>query len=185
MARSLFNAHMNSISFRDDILPLKNQLYRLALRITLDSAEAEDIVQETMIKVWGKRDSWDEIDNIEAFCFTICRNLSLDSVKNRRSQNQSLDESPVEKPDETFNPSEEAIEKDQVILVRHIIDQLPEKQRSCIQLRDFEGKSYKDIAQILEISEEQVKVNIFRARQTVKQRFAAIDNFAAQSSPAH
>ena len=61
------------IDFRNDILPLKNQLYRFALRITLDSAEAEDVVQETLIKVWNKRDTWDEIDNIEAFCFTVCR----------------------------------------------------------------------------------------------------------------
>ena len=52
------------ISFQNDILPLKNQLYRLALRITLDSAEAEDIVQETLIKVWDRRESWTSIDNI-------------------------------------------------------------------------------------------------------------------------
>jgi len=45
------------LNFRTDILPLKNQLYRLALRITLNTAEAEDIVQETLIKVWNKRDS--------------------------------------------------------------------------------------------------------------------------------
>ena len=82
------------IDFRTDILPLKNQLYRLALRITLDSAEAEDVVQETLIKVWNKRDTWEEIDNIEAFCFTVCRNLALDSVKNKRSQTESLDDKP-------------------------------------------------------------------------------------------
>ena len=156
------------IDFRTDILPLKNQLYRLALRITLDSAEAEDVVQETLIKV-------EEIDNIEAFCFTVCRNLALDSVKNKRSQTESLDDKPVEKPDNTFNPSDKAIEKDQLTIVRNIVDSLPEKQRECIQLRDFEGKAYKDIAIVLGMTEEQVKVNIFRARQAVKQRFAAID----------
>jgi RNA polymerase sigma-70 factor (ECF subfamily) len=53
---------------------------------------------------------------------------------------------------------------------------LPEKQRSCMQLRDMEGKSYKDIAAILGITEEQVKVNIFRARQTIKERFQKIEN---------
>ena len=52
---------MKIISFRDDILPLKNMLFRVALRITLDKAEAEDIVQETMIKVWNRRDTWSEI----------------------------------------------------------------------------------------------------------------------------
>lgn len=48
---------MKSVSFRNDILPLKEKLYRLALRITLNPAEAEDVVQETMIKVWNRRDN--------------------------------------------------------------------------------------------------------------------------------
>ena len=55
---------MKKISFRNDVLPLKNQLYRLALRITLNSAEAEDIVQETLIKVWNNRETWEEIESI-------------------------------------------------------------------------------------------------------------------------
>ena len=50
---------MQKIDFRKDILPLKDKLFRLALRITFDRAEAEDIVQETMILVWNKRDEWD------------------------------------------------------------------------------------------------------------------------------
>lgn len=58
-----------------------------------------------------------------------------------------------------------------------MIDELPEKQRSCIQLRDIEGKAYKDIALILGITEEQVKINIFRARQTIKQRFQQFDKY--------
>ncbi|MBQ2168023.1 MAG: RNA polymerase subunit sigma-70, partial [Prevotella sp.] len=53
---------MKNISFRNDVLPLKNTLYRLALRITLDSADAEDIVQETLIKVWNRRAQWEEIE---------------------------------------------------------------------------------------------------------------------------
>lgn len=73
---------MKNISFRNDVLPLKNELYRLALRITLNSAEAEDIVQDTLIKVWNKRDDWQNIDSIEAFSLTICRNISLDRLKN-------------------------------------------------------------------------------------------------------
>ena len=63
------------------------------------------------------------------------------------------------------------------MLIRRLINTLPEKQRSVMQLRDFEGKSYKEIAEILAISEEQVKVNIFRARQTIKQRFLETENY--------
>lgn len=165
------------LNFRTDILPLKNQLYRLALRITLNTAEAEDIVQETLIKVWNKRDTWDQIDNIEAFCFTVCRNLSLDSIKRHDNQNKTLDDKGGDQIDLSNDPSRKTIVNDQMNMVRQIVDSLPEKQRSCIQLRDFEGKTYKDIALVLGISEEQVKVNIFRGRQTIKQRFEKLDNF--------
>ncbi|MCH3981820.1 MAG: RNA polymerase sigma factor [Prevotella sp.] len=168
---------MKKISFRNDVLPLKNQLYRLALRITLDSTDAEDIVQETLIKVWDKRESWESIESIEAFSLTICRNLALDHIKRQDHQNDSLDDSTDNKPDQSSNPDEQMIQRDRINLVKRLVDQLPEKQRSCMQLRDFEGKSYKEIAQVLGITEEQVKVNIFRARQTVKNRFKEYDNY--------
>lgn len=168
---------MKKISFRNDVLPLKNALYRLALRITLNNAEAEDIVQDTLIRIWNKRDQWDEIDSIEAFSMTICRNLSLDHIKKAESQNDSLNETSIEKPDASSNPYEQMLQKDRIELIHRLIDTLPEKQRSCMQLRDFEGKSYKEIAEILDITEEQVKVNIFRARQHIKQRFKEFDNY--------
>ena len=169
---------MKKISFRNDVLPLKNELFRLALRITLNRTEAEDVVQETMIKVWNKRDHWDEIESIEAFCLTICRNISLDKMKKAENQNQSLQEE-HDAPDLSYtsNPEEQAMQRDRIQLIRRLIDHLPEKQRSCMQLRDFEGKSYKEIAQVLGISEEQVKVNIFRARQTIKQKFIETEDY--------
>ena len=55
---------MQEISFRNDILPLKDKLFRLALRITFDRAEAEDVVQETLIRVWNKRDEWTKFGSI-------------------------------------------------------------------------------------------------------------------------
>ncbi len=170
---------MKKISFRNDILPLKNELYRLALRITLNPAEAEDIVQETMIKVWNKREQWNDIESIEAFCLTICRNISLDKMRKMENQNQSLEESEHDAPDQSYasNPEEQAMQQDKLTLIRRLINALPEKQRSAMQLRDFEGKSYKEIAQIMDISEEQVKINIFRARQTIRQKFLETEEY--------
>ena len=72
---------MKEISFQNDVLPLKNKLFRLALRITLNREEAEDVVQDTLIKVWNARDRWLELDSIEAYSLTIARNLSLDRIK--------------------------------------------------------------------------------------------------------
>jgi RNA polymerase sigma-70 factor (ECF subfamily) len=169
---------MKKIKFRADILPLKNELYRLALRITLNPAEAEDVVQETMIKVWNRRDKWDEIESIDAFCLTICRNIALDKMRKMENQNTSLEDG-HDAPDSSYasNPEEQAMQQDRIQLVRRLINNLPEKQRSVMQLRDFEGKSYKEIAQIMAISEEQVKINIFRARQTIRQKFEQTENY--------
>ncbi len=168
---------MKNISFRNDVLPLKDALYRLALRITLSHEEAEDIVQDTLIKVWDKRESWNEIESIGAFSITICRNLALDRIKKHDNLNDSLEERQTESPDTSSTPFEDTLQQDRIELVRNLVNALPEKQRSCMQLRDFEGKPYKEIANILGISEEQVKVNIFRARQTVKERFQKFDNY--------
>ena len=169
---------MKTISFQTDILPLKNELFRLALRITQNRFEAEDVVQETMLKVWKGRSEWDKIDNIEAYCLTACRNLSLDKMRHMDNQVQNIEQE-SEPADQSYsaNPEEQAVHHDRLQLVRQLISQLPEKQRTCMQLRDVEGKSYRDIATISGISEEQVKVNIFRARQTIRERFQQAENF--------
>lgn len=156
---------------------MKNNLYRLALRITCNNAEAEDVVQDTLIKVWNRRERWDEIESMEAFCMTICRNLALDKIKKMGNQHDSLDDNQQDRPSALNNPYEEMNQKDRIQLVRRIVDELPEKQRTCIQLRDFEGKSYKEVAEIMLISEDQVKINIFRGRQTIKQRFKELDDY--------
>ena len=170
---------MDKISFRNDILPLKNKLFRLALRITLNNADAEDIVQETLIKVWKKRESWNEIESIEAFCYSICRNLALDRTRRADKFSESLDETQNMAVDTSYssNPEEQVQQSDRIKLVKELIDHLPEKQRSVIQLRDFEGKSYKEIADIMQMTDEQVKVTLFRARQTIKKKFLATEDY--------
>ena len=167
---------MKELSFRTDVLPLKDELFRLALRITLNRADAEDVVQETMLRVWKRREQWDELESIEAFCLTICRNQALDKMKRADNMNATLEEG-HDKADRSYasNPEEQAVQRDRVAMVRALIAQLPEKQRTCMQLRDMEGKAYKEIAQVLGSTEQQVKVNIFRARQTVKERFKQMD----------
>jgi RNA polymerase sigma-70 factor (ECF subfamily) len=168
---------MKNVSFRHDVLPLKDMLYRLALRITLKHEEAEDIVQDTLIKVWSKRDDWETIASIEAYSLSICRNLALDRLRKRENQHESLDTHLFDTPDQGSTPYEQMLQKDRLQLVKQMVDNLPEKQRSCMQLRDFEGKTYKEIAQILSISEDQVKVNIFRARQAIKQKYQQIEGY--------
>ena len=167
---------MQEISFRDDILPLKDKLFRLALRITFDRAEAEDVVQDTMIRVWNKREEWTQFGSIEAYCLTVARNLAIDRSQKKEAQNVELTPE-MEEESEASGPYDQLINNERMSIIHRLINELPEKQRLIMQLRDIEGESYKEIAKILNLTEEQVKVNLFRARQKVKQRYLEIDEY--------
>ena len=167
---------MQEISFRDDILPLKDKLFRLALRITFDRAEAEDVVQDTMIRVWNKRDEWTQFGSIEAYCLTVAKNLAIDRSQKKEAQNVELTPE-MEEESEISGPYDQLVNNERMSIIHRLINELPEKQRLIMQLRDIEGESYKEIAKILNLTEEQVKVNLFRARQKVKQRYLEIDEY--------
>lgn len=157
-------------------MPLKDKLFRLALRITFDRAEAEDVVQDTMIRVWNKREEWTQFGSIEAYCLTVAKNLAIDRSQKKEAQNVELAPE-MEEESEASGPYDQLINKERMSIIHRLINELPEKQRLIMQLRDIEGESYKEIAKILNLTEEQVKVNLFRARQKVKQRYLEIDEY--------
>lgn len=167
---------MQEISFRNDILPLKDKLFRVALRITFDRAEAEDVVQDTMIRVWNKRDEWSQLESIEAYCLTVCRNLAIDRSQKMEAQNVTLTPE-YEQTAAASGPYDQLVNEERLSLIHKLISELPEKQRVIMQLRDIEGESYKEISNVLQLTEEQVKVNLFRARQKIKQRYTDIENY--------
>lgn len=157
-------------------MPLKDKLYRMALRITFDTAEAEDIVQDTLIKVWDKREEWPQLASIEAYCMTICRNLSLDRREKKEAQHIALDENLHNRPD-VSTPYDKMAASDSIRILGELLKGLPQTQQDIVQLREIEGKSYKEIATVLNLSEEQVKVYLFRARQQIKQRYKEIQGY--------
>ena len=167
---------MKKISFRDDVLPLKNRLYRLALRITLNPAEAEDAVQDTLIRVWEHREEWEQIESIEAYSLTICRNIALDMAGKAGRGNVQLseDSSMFNVQFSMFNEFEQ---KERLSLVRKLMDTLPEVQRSIMELRDIEGKTYQEIGNILRLTESQVKVYLHRARTSIRQQTEEIEKY--------
>ena len=145
-------------------------MYRLALRITLNSQEAEDIVQDVIIKLWrmleqGALAPLGE-DSRGPYAMRMVRNLALDRQRLKVNQMENIDGMDFSNGISIERTLEQ---QERINLIRKAMNSLPEKQRTVMQLRDFEGYSYKEIADIMEISEEQVKVNLFRARQCIRQ----------------
>jgi len=156
--------------FKNRVLPLKDKLYRFALSILHSREDAEDLVQEVLLKIWNTQSFFERIDNPAAYCMMMTKNMALDRL---RQANRKIPHLPVEQHDvvEEQSPLEKMQHRERHQMVERLIRQLPKNLQMLIQLRDIEGESYQQIAQLLKLSESQVKTNLFRARQLLKQQF--------------
>ena len=162
---------MKEIDFRRDLLPHKDKLYRLALRITLQRPEAEDVVQETLIRAWERREELGNVESVEAYLLTVCRNLAIDRRDKKDNQNVSLGEEEMELPASDISPQERLEYEERLRRVHELFSKLPERQRTVMQLRDIEGLSYRETAQAMGITEDVVRVTLHRARAAIRQVF--------------
>ena len=126
---------MNLEDFNKKVMPTKNKLYRFALSYLKNEEEAKDIVQEVLLKVWKKKTSLGFYRNIEAWCMTLTKNLSLDRIKSRQFQVSALNENLPEIAGDD-SPYKETELNSTVSQVKKFIEGLPEKQRDIIHLRD-------------------------------------------------
>ena len=168
---------MNLEAFQNRVMPSKNKLYRFALRFLGNEDEAKDVVQEVLIRVWKGREQMNEIQNWEAWCMRITKNLSLDRIRSlSRKTTQPLEEAYEVRQHEP-TPYETTELQESMQSIGNLIAALPEKQRQVIHLRDVEGYSYNEICDILELDMNQVKVNLFRARNAVREKLMKINAY--------
>lgn len=161
---------MNLEDFKQQVLPLKNKLFRFAIRLVENKEEAEDIVQEVLIKLWNRREKLDEYRSIEALAMVTTRNLCLDKLKRSKITAEKMQDL---KYDITETQAEQKKDLSDIILRIHkIIQTLPEQQRSIIQLRDIEGYEFEVIAELLDMTENAVRVNLSRARKKIRETLA-------------
>ena len=78
---------------------------------------------------------------------------------------------------QTSGPHEMAVANESMELIRRLIDGLPPRQREVLQLRDIEGLPYREIAAVLHVTEDQVKITLCRARQALRKQFKEIDDY--------
>lgn len=159
---------MNPTDFKNNILlPYKDKMFRLALRMLSKREEAEDLVQEVLIKLWQQNDRLAEVQNLEAWVIRLTKNQCIDRL---RGGNQGIREwkDGLDWADSTPLPDARTESADTMQKLQKLMQRLPENQRMVMQLRDVEGMSYQEVGEALEIPLAQVKINLFRARQTMK-----------------
>lgn len=148
---------------------LKDRLYRISLEIVKQEELAEDVVQEVFIKVWDKREEMAAIENLDAYCIRMARNLSIDKTRLKHFKNQDIS-SAYHLSSPEISPHKQSELNDTILKIKKWIEDLPDSQKEVLLLRDFEGMSYQEISETLSIPLNQVKVYLFRARQYLRMK---------------
>lgn len=142
-----------------------DNIYRFLLKNVKSEDKAKDLVQDTFLKLWLKVKDID-FEKAKSFLFTTAYRLMIDLIRREKKQGD-------------FNDIDEPYHHEQYSdvseLLQEALGKLPETQRSVVLLRDYEGYSYKEIGEITDLSEAQVKVYIYRARKSLKKWFNSLE----------
>lgn len=158
--------------FKITVVPLRGKLLNYARKLTDDSSDAEDVVQEVMLKLWNIRQKLEEYNSIEALAVRITHNLCMDMWRSKRTDQVSLDQVPV--VSQTVNPERVLEGNDEIRLMREIISSLPTLQQTIIRMKDIEEYETEEIAQITGCSSESIRTNLSRARKKVRDIYLKI-----------
>lgn len=154
---------MDAAQFKEDIFSLKDLLYRIALRLLVEAADAEDAVQQTMMQMWQKRADLPRMEHLRAFVIKSLRNDCLNRITKKQTQEkhhlQISRTQAMHCEFENNNMSSIILEE---------INKLPEKQKLIIQLCDVEGFGKNEVAEIIGMEESAVRANLSRARQKLR-----------------
>ncbi len=162
---------MTTQEYNKAVLSLSHRLYGYVYKSLRDEDDANDIVQDSFLKLWQNLDNV-EFEKAKSWLFTTAHNALINFVK-KHSRMQSIETAPYAEPhaESSDNQSFELKE-----IIYKYINTLPEIQKSILLMRDLEGYSYEEIGEILKLNESQVKVYLFRARQKIKDQIKDINN---------
>jgi len=141
----------------------------MAFSLMNNREEAEDIVQEVYVKLWRMRNQLGAYNSIEALCVRITRNLCLDHLRRRKVNHDAMKKEQLKEENYPETPSEKLEQKEKADLVQALIEALPEPQRSLVHLRHMEGKEYEEIAEMVNMNVNAIRVSISRARKQMRE----------------
>ncbi len=154
--------------YHQSIKDYTKNLFRFLFKSLKDEDAVNDIIQDCYMKLWQNRGKVDH-HKIKQWLFAVAHHAMINYLKSS-SRNVRL---------KTLERTPEVYQKhdfDTKVIIERALNELPPLQKSIILLRDLEGYEYKEIGEILELQESQVKVYLFRARQKVKNSIKELTN---------
>ena len=160
---------MQASEFKQLFLPCHRKLFSVAYRLMSNAQAAEDIVQETFLKLWMQRDKIERIDNPEAYSITVLRRLFYDRMRTGHLQEVDKDVGSLQVTS-SQNISRQLEAADEYQRVRLLISHLPEPQGRIMLMRDVEDRSFEEISIETGFSEVNVRSILSRARKKIREQ---------------
>jgi RNA polymerase sigma-70 factor (ECF subfamily) len=183
--------------FQEDVAPLLDSLYGGALRMTRNPADAEDLVQETMLRAYRSFDRFEPGTNLKAWLFRIMTNAYINTYRKKQREPQKVSTAEIEdfdlyqelkNHDAEFSETPETLVLDQLVDtdILEAIEDLPDQFRLAVVLSDVEGFSYAEMAEIMDVPMGTVMSRLHRGRRALQKRLwdIARDRGIVKSGPA-
>ena len=167
---------MDLQEFKTKVLPAKQKLYRLAMFLLHDKEEAEDVLQDVFLKLWTQKDKLHAYNSLEALAMSMAKNLCLDKLKSRKRK-QMVDVAGMDLSSGDATPYQHSELTDSMSKVQQLVTTLPEQQKLVLHLRDVEGYSFEEIEQITNLTVNNLRVILSRARKSVRDGYLKLENY--------
>ncbi|CAN5746406.1 sigma-70 family RNA polymerase sigma factor [soil metagenome] len=169
---------MDLQAFKQHILPVRDKLFRLAKNFLRNREEAEDLLQDVLLKLWTNKQDLDTYKSVEALAMTTTRNLCLDRLKARKYR-RTADIDGCEIDSGYAAPDQLTEAADSESLLQRLLDALPEQQRYVLHLREVEGYSYEEMEELTGLSANNLRVILSRARKSMRDGYLKVEAYGA------
>lgn len=149
---------------------LRPRILTVAVGITSDDSEAEDVAQETLLKMWSIRDRLDSYRSVESLSFVIARNKAVDILR-RRALSTGVGIETIDLPDPGFTPEESVVDSETDSETDSLLARLPEGQRIVLKMKHIDGLEVEEIARLTGSNPNAIRVSLSRARHRIKEIF--------------
>lgn len=168
---------MTPEEFRKLILPEGRRLYTFAFRYLNNREEAEDVVQEVMMKLWKDRSKPEQYANPAAWCTVVTRNACIDILRKRHLIRLEEINSTTVFYDAGSDGPGESDNREAAELITGIVNGMKEPYRSAVILRDIEGYSYEEAADVMQTNVNALRTIISRARKSIRDELEKIYSY--------